>query len=229
MYDDDGNYKGSIDGDGWIYDDSGNHTGRIDSDGWIYDDRGNHAGRMDSAGWMYDSSGNDIGQIRDDGYLESRNKPKASQPQQPSQNSGGFGFGLPAPPPPTNTVGTVADDEISFVVKLILFVLLVVGFITVAVYCWVQLLICAAVTVILERFLCKKAYLAGKEPAGLFPIAFGIIYTPTLIITLCQDWHGSVLDELVCIAGGIAVGVVLSFIVSKITKGICWMVYSKKQ
>lgn len=226
MYDDDGNYRGSIDGDGWIYDDSGNHTGRIDGDGWIYDGSGNHTGRMDGDGWLYDSRGDSIGQIRNDGYLESRRKPAAPKQPQSYQDDSDSGFETPAPP----ALGEVnADWGGSFAVKLILLVLLAVGFITVAVYCWIQLLICAVITVILERFLCKRAFLGGKEPAGLFPIALGIIYTPTLIITLCQDWHGSVLDEVICIAGGIAVGLVLALLVSKATKGICRMVYGKSK
>ncbi len=211
---DDTKRVGEITKDGKIYDDKNNYLGKVDDDGKIYGNNGCRLGSIDeNNGRIYNENGVRIGTIHQDGYITDENGRGTSDIPLLSNQ-----------PPAANWL-----DDLGPFLKFMLFLLLGLGFLTVAIYCWVQLLISSAVSVLVIRALCKKAFLKGSEPYGIFPITFAIEYIPTLIITLCQSWGDKKLEMIICIVGGILVGLLLSYIVSKATTAICRKVYCKRK
>ena len=68
IYDDRGNYQGSIRSSGEIYDEYGNYLGRITKDGEIYDASGTYQGAIWSNGHIY-IGGTYVGLIDESGYV----------------------------------------------------------------------------------------------------------------------------------------------------------------
>ncbi|MCM1059928.1 MAG: hypothetical protein NC452_06505 [Eubacterium sp.] len=210
---DDTKRVGEITKDGYVYDDKDNYLGQIDGDGKIYGNDEYRLGSIDEkSGKIYNQNGIRMGAIDKNGNVTDDNGRSAS--------------GIPLLSNQTPAANWL--DDLGPFVKFILVLLLGLGFLTVAIYCWLQLLISAVVSVFVIRALCKKAFLNKKEPYGIFPITFVIVYIPTLIITLCQSWGDKKLEMIICIVGGILVGLLLTYIVSKAVTAICRKVYYNK-
>lgn len=206
-------YIGEITDKGYVYDDKKHYLGKIDENGELYGSDGQYLGKFDKeSGRIYDTDGRIAGEIDQRGHITDRSGHSASEiPLFGNQ------------PPPRDWT-----DDLDPLVKFFLLLFLAIGFLTVAIYCWVQLLISAVVSVLVGRIICKKAFSKGKEPFGVFAVAFAIIYIPTLVITLCQDWGDLAFERFLCIAGGILVGLALSGIVSRATVAACRKAYLKK-
>lgn len=205
---------GEISDNGFVYDNKKHYLGKIDEYGEIYGNDGHRLGKLDeNSGRIYDNDGKIMGEIGRNGHI--------------TDKSGNDALEIPlfgSQPPPQDWT-----SDLDPLVKIFLLLLLGLGFVTVAIYCWVQLLISATISILIGRVICKKAFLKGEEPFGLLPITLAIIYIPTLIITLCQEWGDLILEKIICIAGGILVGLLLSNIICKVTKEFCRKVYSKRQ
>lgn len=210
-YDDNGKYVGKINSRGEIYDEKDRYVGEMKNDRF-YDENGRYVGEITRTGALYDETNRRVGEVSSSGSVTDENGRSAA------------GFPLLPQDGPYNDGGWI---------KVVLVILLVLGMITVAAYCWVQLLISAAVSVFLVRLVCKKSFAAGKEPVGCFWITFGLIWIPTLIITLCQEWYSDtlshILEKWICLAGGLAVGICAAKLVSGITVAVCRAVWAKEK
>lgn len=208
-YDDNGKYVGKINRRGEIYDEKDRYVGEMRNDRF-YDENGRYLGEITRTGALYDETDRKVGSVSSSGMITDENGRSAAS------------FPL----------FSEGDTDGGWIIA-VLAILLVLGMIVVAAYCWLQLLISAAVSVFLVRLICKKSFAAGKEPVGCFWAAFGITWIPTLIITLCQDWQDRTLsqslEKWICLAGGLAVGICAAKLVSGITVAICRAVWAKNR
>lgn len=211
---------------------NGRHCiGKIEENGTIRDSRNNYAGEMNSWGHVYDCNKNYCGKIKD-GLIYNADGKIVGRINEYGDVYGSANHIKDSLPILNTDVKIETDYGVPFAFKLIMGIFFFLGVATVGIYCWLQLVISAAVSVGVIIAMCRHSYKTKNEkPGGTMLISFLITYIPTLIIILAQDFSNMSAGgfaAFLCHAGGFAIGIAVSFIVSKITVGICGAVLSNK-